>query len=212
MRKVGIVKSLLQIAVLLNIIAYFISCASTGKPQAKERSLIQEGKQSIVLLRINGTLDDGKFVEPFPNSFYQDNMNIGVCSDDPEGKVERVTSQKFLSPETRKQGWIYLILKPGTHYLAFQGARTTMPFIWDKQLQRARRLRIDIPEITPVIYAGTLKLRCRNVWNIVGARNCHFYDESRMVIQDETNLAKKVTADHISDYGTLQTVLMKRYD
>jgi hypothetical protein len=212
MRKVDLVKSLLQIAVLLNIIAYFISCASTGKPQAKERSLIQEGKQSIVLLRINGTLDDGTSVEPFPGSFYQDNMNIGVCSDDPEGKVERVIPQKFLSSETRKQGWIYLILKPGTHYLAFQGARTTIPFIWDKQLQNARRLQIDIPEVTPSIYAGTLKLRCRNAWNIVGAKNCHYYDESRMVIHDETKLAKEIVAEHLSDYGTPQTVLMRRYD
>lgn len=206
------VKFLLQLTVLFNIIVFLTSCASTGKPQAKEHSLIQEGKQSIVLLRISGTLDDGTSVEPFPSTFYQDNMNIGVCSDDPEGKVERVISQKFLTPETRKQGWIYLILKPGTHYLAFTGSRRTNAFTWEKQLQNARRWRIDIPEVMPVIYVGTLKLRCRSAWYIGGAKKCDYFDESRMVIQNETNLVKKVAADHISDYGTLQTVLMKRYD
>jgi hypothetical protein len=203
---------LLQIVVLFSVIVFLTSCASTGAPKTSERSLIQEGKLSIVLLRISGKLDDGTSVEPFPSSFHEDNMNIGVCSDEPEGKVERVIVQKFLSPETRKQGWIYLTLKPGTHHLAFTGSRRTNIFTWNRQLQYARRWRIDIPKTTPVVYAGTLKLLCRSAWYISGAKKCDFFNENRMFVQNEKNLAKKVATEHLSDYGILQTVLMERYD
>lgn len=191
------------------IIGIFTSCARHSLPTAKERSYILGGKKTIVLLRITCELEDGTSVEPFRSSFYADNINIGLGGFLVGGKVRRVEPQRFLSPETRKQGWIYLILKPGIHYIVFQTSQQTDAFTWNKELRYAPRFRVNIPKNKLLVYIGTLHLYCHGGTYLFEGKYFAFFDRRRMVVRNEESLAENLTTEYLSDFGSPQTVLMQ---
>jgi len=196
--------SFLRLTFAIIVTGFILGCA-TGPPTANERAKVQVGKQAVVLLRITCESEDKTPVEAFPKSL-GDPIIIGKASPIIGGKIEIISdlfTGRFFSPETRKQGWTFLFLKPGIHYLIFAGtaSRLEMPY--------APRYKVNIPKTGPVFYIGSMHLYCANTWNF-GMKYCPSFDTERMVISNEEIQAKTLLKDHLSDLGSLQTVLMER--
>lgn len=191
----------------------FASCASTGLPKANERTTIQSGKQTLVLLRITCESEDGKPVEPFFGDFSPDNINIGSANNFIiGGMVKRVEFQRFLSPETKEQGWIYLIVEPGMHYFVFQGPQTADAFTFNKQLRYLPRWQVNLPQNNAIVYIGTMHLCCGTVKDLFsGKKRCISFDERRMAVRDEELLAKNIVEEYLKDFGSFKKILMKRF-
>lgn len=198
-----------RIILFFAIIGLLAGCAMTVLPTDKERSSILSGKQTILLLRIICELEDGTSVEAFASSLIMDNVNIGLGGFLIGGKVKRVLP-RFLSSETRKQGWIYLILEPGVHYFAFQGPQTSDSFSWEKELRYAPRFQVNIPKNNTLVYIGSLHLYCHSRGSLFGAKRCDFFDKSRMLVENEERLSEKVTTEYLSSFGPIQTLIMRR--
>jgi hypothetical protein len=192
------------------IIGIFTGCARHKLPTAKERSYILKGKKTIVLLRVTPELEDGTSVEPFRSTLGLDNIYIGLGSFLVGGKVKGVAT-RFLSPETRKQSWTYLILEPGIHYIVFLGPLINNAFSWDKKLGYDVRFRVDIPKNKSLVYIGTLHLYCksRSKWQSYGFTFCKYSVRNQVVIRNEESLARKLATEYLSDFGPPQTLLMQ---
>jgi len=209
------IKYFLRSVLLLAFIGLCANCAFNRLPSSDERSKILAGQRAIVLVRITAEMLDGTPVSAFPTNFMSDNVNIGLGTFDTGGELELVESPRFLSTELREEGWIYLILGPGTHYVGVMGPQMTRYDFWKAQIKYAQRWRIDIPVDTHVVYIGTLHLYCRGMTTVfIGkiAKRCIEIDEQRTVIQNETVPSQKLAAKYFGDYGSPQTLLIQRHD
>jgi len=206
---------ILRSVLLLALIGFCTNCAFNRLPTSNERSKILIGQQTIVLVRVTAELLDGTPVSAFPTNYMADNVNIGVGTFDTGGELELVESPRSLSTELREEGWIYLILEPGTHYFGVMGPRMTSYGVWKRQIKYAQRWRIDIPVDTHVVYIGTLHLYCRGMTSVFVtkiAKRCTEIDQHRTVIQNETVPAQKLAAEYFGTYGAPQTLLIQRQD
>lgn len=183
-------------------IAITVMVAScTHPPTVNERSDVQSGKKSVVLLRITCELIEGNTpIEAFPRIgnpvyIFKGGPIIG-------GKVDGIGDRYgFLSPETRKQGWIFFYLEPGIHYLAFEGMSSM------SRVYYSPRYEVKIPENSPVVYIGSMHLYCvKRLFE----RGCGAFDKDKMIVSNEEIKAKKLQKEFLSDLGSLQTVLMNR--
>ena len=207
---------LLPISVISVLLALFTSCARVGikigLPNNKQVSTIQTGKEAIVLLRVTGTFDDGKRVNTFKGTNEAKNVNLGLCKDGPQSEIEIVRFQRFLSSETKKQGWVYFIMEPGTHYLVFIGLCSFLSYPsleeCDHRLQRARLWQIDIPKDAPIVYIGSMHLASWREYAWHGVLISDF-NENKMLLKNEENLAKQLAASYLSEFGSIHTLLMK---
>ena len=200
--------SLLRIIISIIIIGIFTSCVRSDLPTGKERSSILREKKTIVLIRIKYDLEDGTLRGPFEGFGYPKVINIGLSSFLVGGKVKPVP-HRFLSPETRKQGWMFLILKPGIHYIVVFGSQTSDLYTWMSDIRYAPRFRVNIPKNKPLVYIGTLYLHCQSRYVLFGEKSCDFFDRRRIVVQNEESLAEKLTTEYLSDFGPPQTLLMQ---
>lgn len=208
-------KYFIRSALLLAFMGFCTNCAFNRLPTSNERSKILAGQQTIILVRITAELLDGTPVSAFPTSYMPDNVNLGVGTFDTGGELELVESPRSLSAELREEGWIYLILEPGTHYVGIIGPQMTHKFTWERQIKDAQRWRIDVPVDPHVVYIGTLHLYCKGTTTLfVGkiAKRCLEIDEHRTVIKDETVPSRKLAAEYFGDYGSPQTQLIQRHD
>jgi len=193
------------------VIGFVLSCASSGLPTHKERTSIQSGKQTIVLLRVTCEWKDGTPVEPFPPAWSvskgANRISIGLGSYLVGGKVEWI-KQRFLSPETRKQGWTYLLLKPGTHHLSFFGIST------NTEIRNSPRFKVNIPINNQLVYAGTLNIYChydrRRGEMLLGLKYCEVRVKDRIDVLNEKNLVDEITKNYLSDFESPITMLMQR--
>ena len=206
-------------------------CALVGPLDGKELTAIESGQKTLVLLRVTAKLQDGSEIKTFSQGF----VRIFVGGFETGGILKPVTVSmfpsmedrssiyQFLSDESRDQGWIYFLFEPGTHYLGFigqgqirnlnrdhPGGLVTLP----QRLQGSITLwRIDIPRSSPVIYGGTLRLRCRSDWDIwpfVRTGYCDHVDE--LVVENEETRAQKMARENVANLSSPQTVLLQRHD
>lgn len=199
--------SILRSVLLLALIGSCTNCAFNRLPSSDERSEILAGQRAVILLRVTAEMQDGTPVSAFPTKLMADNINIGLGTFDTGGELKLVESPRFLSTELRKEGWVYLILESGTHYVGIFG-----PKPYSMHGKYAPRWRIDIPVDTHVVYIGTLHLHCTRVgYDFVGKR-CIGVDEHRTVIRNEMVPAQKLAAQYFGDYGSQETLLMQRHD
>jgi len=185
------------------IAGMLVSCA-TGPPTVNERSDVQSGKKSVVLLRITcELLKDGTPIEAFPQSFFGgDPIIIGKGGPIIGGKLKFITSTRFLSSETRKQGWVYFYLEPGIHYLIFEGLKSYWARFYSP------RYKVSMPKNSPVVYIGSLHLYCESPYFF--GKSCGTFDKGRMVVSNEEDKAKLLLKEYLSDLGSIQIVLMER--
>ena len=138
-------KSFSRSVLILILIGFLTNCAFNRLPTRAERSQILAGDRSILLFRVTAELLDGTPVSAFPTNFMGDNVNIGLGTSDTDGELELVDSPLFLSRDLRDEGWIYLILEPGTYYVGIMEPQMTDYFTRKQNMELAQRWRIDIP-------------------------------------------------------------------
>lgn len=184
-------------------IAITVMVAScTHPPTVNERSDVQSGKKSVVLLRITCELiEDNTPIEAFQGSM---SASVMILKGGPiiGGKVDVAGAYRFLSPETRKQGWVFFYLEPGIHYLVFEGMASAAGMYYSP------RYEVKIPENSPVVYIGSMHLYCESPYIFETA--CGTFDKGRMIVSNEEIKAKKLQKEFLPDLGSPQTVLMER--
>lgn len=200
---------LANILVPLILCAHLAGCASVTGPTTSELSAIDSGGKAIVLFRIKSTID-GKPYEPFSFTVVMDNVNFGLGSFETAGEPRPVVN-RYLSEESRREGWTYLVLSPGIYYLAVRPPQRTDAFTYDRMLQSAPRWRIDVSKLSKLVYVGTLSLTGAADPLIFGGRIMNSINSDNVIIENEQVRASKLLSEHFPGLGTLQTVLMKRW-
>jgi hypothetical protein len=179
-----------------------VTSCTTGLPTVNERSDVQSGKKSVVLLRITCELiEDNTPIEAFPGRM---SVSVMILKGGPiiGGKVDVAGAYRFLSPETRKQGWVFIYLEPGIHYLVFEGMASAAGMYYSP------RYEVKIPENSPVVYIGSMHLYCESPYIFETA--CGTFDKGRMIVSNEEIKAKKLQEEFLPDLGSFQTILMER--
>lgn len=197
------------LGILVNLIG---ACATTELPSKTELADIEASRNTIVLVRIVVEGPDGKPIRPFANSLVDDNLGLAVGDFEsggvPTGRLERV---RFLSNESRDQGWTYLVLQSGTYYLALQAARREHLSSYIARFAHAPRWFLDIPADVPIVYAGSLYLSGKREWLILGGDVVEHIDATHAEVRDERALALELTAKHLRGLGPSKTTLMERH-
>lgn len=190
-------------------ISCLVSCASTGLPTVKERTAVGAGEKAIVLLRAQCTIESQQPYEAFSYSLMDDNISFGLGSFETGGEPERLALLRFLSPESRKNGWTYFVLPHGIHYLAVYPPRRTDVFTYERGIKNAPRWRIDIPPNAKLVYVGTLRFTGESDCLLFGGRMLRSIRIDEMSVTNDEELAHKLLTEEFSEFGEAQTVLLR---
>jgi hypothetical protein len=204
-------------ATLFTLILFlvFTGCAIVRPPTEHDRSAIGSAKQVLVLLRVTGELADATQVETFRLEFREDDISFALGGFETGGKLQRVWP-RFLSNDSAKQGWAYVILKPGNHYLAVLEPRTADAWSYIEKIKNAleqvKPWRLEVPEGITLMYAGTLRLSCRSRFYLFEPKRCDFFDWDQVDMRKEEALAQQIAAKYLANFGPLQTILIKPHE
>lgn len=190
-------------------VTHFIGCASTRLPTAKERTAVGAGEQAIVLLRVQCTIEKQQPYEAFSYSLMDDNISFGLGSFKTGGEPERLALLRFLSPESRKNGWTYFVLPHGIHYLTVYPPRRTDVFTYERGIKNAPRWRIDIPQDARLVYAGTLHVAGESDGLLLGGRIMRSIRIDEMRVSNDEELARKLLTEEFPGLGEAQTLLLR---
>lgn len=192
---------------------YLSGCAvSTGLPTSKELAAIQGGDRAVVILRVDCTIENHKFYEPFSSFGLDDNISFGLGSFETGGKPDRLQQLRFMSPESRRTGWTYFVLPHGTYYLAVYPPRLTGVIDYARSLENVPSWRMDIPANTKFIYAGTLRITADSNWLLFGNRIVSSIRYDEITVADERQTAIKLFTEIFPGLGEMQTILMRRQE
>jgi hypothetical protein len=110
------------LAMAINLVG---CAASIGLPTARESAAMSAGEKKIVLLRLECTVQNQPY-EPFrPSLGAEFNIGLGLGSFETGGRPKFIDTLRFLSPESRREGWTYFVLPPNIYYLAVYPPRRT---------------------------------------------------------------------------------------
>lgn len=160
-----------------------------------ETSAVRQGSETLVLLRFTARNGEGKPVDLF--DLQTTGIRIGL-GDFNSGGVPKTYDFKVLSGAGRAAGWIALVVPPGYYYLAvqrpFQGMSAEPGSFLDADsiFVGLPRWRIEVPQGTPVLYAGSFRLSVRTWWNLLGPD--HFdINQGETRIEDERDAATAIS-------------------
>ncbi len=190
-------------------ISNLVGCASIGLPTVNERTAVGAGEMAIVLLRVDSTVENQQPYEAFKHSITDDNISFGLGSFDTGGEPRRLALLRFLSPESRKDGWTYFALPPGIHYLAVYPPRRTDVWTYERSLKNAPRWRLDIPPNARLIYAGTLRFTGKSTPLLSGERIMTSIQIDNMSVTNEEELARKLLTKELPGFGEVQSALLR---
>jgi hypothetical protein len=189
-------------------VSYLAGCASTGLPTVKERIAVGAGEKAIVLVRVQCKIENQQPYEVFSYSLMEDNISFGLGSFKTGGEPERLALLRFLSPESRKNGWAYFVLPHGIHYLAVYPPRRTDVFTYERCIRNAPRWRIEIPQDVRLVYAGTLHFTGESDWLLLGGRILRSIRIDAMSVTNDEELARKLLMEELPGFGEAQTFLL----
>ncbi len=205
---------MLKLCGLIIFLINLIGCVSTGLPTSAERMEIKEGEKAIVLLRVELTIEDQQPYEPFGYYNLDDNITFGLGTFDTGGKPERLGRLRFLSSESRRAGWTYFLLSPGTYYLTFYPPRRTDALTYLSRVEYWNEnnplWRFDLSPGQKFVYAGTLRLTGMSEGSLFEGRimNSIRYDETSVV--DERQTAFELLSDYFPELGAGHVSLIRR--
>jgi hypothetical protein len=207
--------SRLQVTVVTAIFFLVLAgCAIVQQPTAGERSAIQAGKQVVVLLRLTGELADGTQVETFRMDIRDADFSFALGGFETGGKLERAWP-RFLSGDSARRGWAYLVLEPGNHYIAVLEPRSGDAWSYMEKmksdLEHLKPWLLEVPEGTTLMYAGTVNLFCHSRFSFFGPY-CAYFDWDLVDVRNEEALAQQMAARYLADFGPLQTILIKPHE
>ncbi len=207
-----------NLLILVTVLMVLSNCSpiGSGLPTAAEQLAMENGKQSLVLLRIKCEFDDGGKVVPYfcenSGDKRHEMFELGVAKGPlVGGEVDKKRISRFLSPETCQNGWSYMMLEPGSHFFTFFSLRFA-PYGYGK-LRYLPRWQIDIPQNHPVVYIGSLSLISKGEerFFILPSNKIKLWEKYyKAFVVNEEELAK-VVIDQNTDISTpITTSLMKR--
>ncbi len=205
----GVLRCLLKTLVLLVFFSHLAGCASVYVLPDTEQRAVNAGEKTIVSMRIHCKIDNLSG-EAFGTSGWtgEPHVALGIGSFETVGEPRRAVHH-FLSEESRSAGWTYLVLPPGVYYLAVVGPQSDASL---KDLREAPRWRIDVPENTEFLYAGTLVLFGKTHGTfLLGGKIVKPADGEEVVINDESEAAKNLLSKYISHGAETKTILMQRW-
>ncbi len=183
-----------------------VGCASSGLPAGKETKAVAAGKTAIVLLRVVCTVESQQPYEAFSHSLIDDNINFGLGSFETGGEPKRLALLRFLSPESREDGWTYFVIPHGIHYLAVYPPRRTDHLTYERGLTNAPRWRMDIPPNARLVYVGTLRIGGESSQLPLGGRIMNSDD---MSVTNDEERARKLLTEAFPGFGEVQTVILR---
>jgi hypothetical protein len=190
-------------------------------PTAREQAAIQAGEKSLVLVRVQCTVDDQHF-EPClyrrDDSLFSDKIFVGFAmgSFDTFGRPGNA-DVRGLSEESFDAGWTLFVLSPGIYYFYVRGPdssevarRGTYDYYGDG-FRDLPRWRIDVPDGAKSIYAGTLHLAGKVRGTLLfGDKIIDPVDGQE--VSDDRELADRLLARHFPGIGEARTILMQRWE
>ncbi len=187
--------------------AAILTTGCVGLPTPTEQSAIISGKKSLVLLRIEATVR-GRPYKPFAGIMVVDNFNFAIGTFRTAGKPEPVPL-RFLSSKSKKEGWTYFVLEPGTYYLAVRPPQFTDLDTYNKLWKTAPLWRMDVPENARAVYVGTLHLAGDGSWLMFGGRRLESILSSEINTDRDRHCASELLAHSCPSVGNMQVVPLK---
>lgn len=208
--------------ILLPLVSLFCltSCAIffTRLPNADEQKAIMKGEKSLVIIRLTA-IKEGKSMDlalELGSGGY--GLEIGLMD---TGEILQPVF--LLSPlsQTRKEGWGYFMLKPGSYFLYVipPGSSQSPAAVsrdntgrWYRLVDRKKipvpAYWFHIPEGKRAVYLGSLSVSCKK-GGLFG-QLCK--ESSEIGISDETELARRVVSTYFTTLGTVWTEPLLTYD
>lgn len=165
-----------------------VVAAKPGPPAARELHT-SEGQPLVVLLLRVVTEVDGQPGAAFRHDSPVDDVSFGL-SDFTTGMRVKPLKTRFLSDETRMDGWAYLLLEPGPRYIATREPISRNAFAYEARWETCPRWSVDIPADSRLLYGGTLYLPGKGRAMISGPRQMVEFDSSRLEVRDESVAAE----------------------
>lgn len=194
---------------LVALAAAILTTGCVGLPTPTEQSAIVAGKKSLVLLRIEATVR-GRPFKPFAGIMVVDNITLAIGTFRTAGKPEPVRL-RFLSSKSKKEGWTYFVLEPGTYYLAVRPPQSTDAATYDNLWKTAPRWRMDLPANAPAVYVGTMHLAGDGRWVMFGSRSLESILSSEINTDRDRYLASELLANGCPNVGNMQVVPLKEH-
>ena len=186
------------------------SCATiAGPPRAKQLQTHDGRQNSILLLRVV-TEVDGRTAPPFPSWLSLDDVWLGLGDFSSGGEIKSAPL-RFLSAETRQEGWTYLLLQPGTYYLAAHEPVSTSASTYNAQWKTRPRWSVEVPAGARLCYGGTLYVPGRGRWMLFAPRRLAEFDRTRLEVRDESTLAQKIANQWFPTLLPISVALAKEH-
>jgi hypothetical protein len=194
---------------------------SVRLPDAADREAVLTGEKTIILFRHQSMYDSKPMdtLGTYPMEGFGFEMGCLDADDKPLAPVIFLSSP---SDKERKEGWAYLVLKPGNYYLAVAraGADQNPPatiriatlgrwgHLAETSIDLDRTWWFHVPRGSGVAYIGSFSNTCRTGRGIFG----NLIDRcTEVAVRDETEKAQSIAAARFGEYGPLRTSLVREY-
>ena len=207
-----------------------IHFSSFGLP-ADEREAIGRHEMALVLFRFRcSSVTQPPYASShreFDGSWDEFRIGFGVGSFASAGDP-LPAAVRFLSKDSLTDGWSFLLLSPGTHYLAVGPSGAINPrglvmppqtftgiMDWNRRspIMDWPRWRFDIPPNQELVYVGTIQFPCWHEQLLFGAKVIYpdIHDDRKVQLLNEEALARNILAANFNSAEGMQTVLMRRW-
>ena len=188
-------------------------CGVNGSPGLWERGWIESREKAMVLVRLTAQGEDQRVI---PGVKVLQLATVDFETGGQEQPIE-YTMARGLDAASARDGWYFMLLDPGTHYLVIGAARPPGQNPPDNHLQpdengrvKVLRVRIDVPAGVGAVYAGSLHVPV-STRRLIFGRECTGIDDAGVTITDESPAAAALVAERVAWAGATQTSLMTRH-
>jgi hypothetical protein len=211
------------VAIFCILLSFFLSgCLhSVRLPDAADGEAIRTGEKAIVLFRHQSMYDSNprETLGTYPMEGF--GFELGFLDEDNK-PLAPVISLSSPSEQARKEGWAYLVLKPGVYYLAAAraGADQNPPatiriatlgrwgHLSERSIDLDRTWWFHVPPGSGVVYIGSFSNACRTGRGIFG----NLIDRcTEVAVRDEMEAARSIAAARFDQYGHLRMSLVREY-
>ncbi len=171
----------------------------------QQRAAISTGQRSVVLLRLETTFNDRPVVARKLGLSEAGPFALALANLDRNGPIE---PEPVTAPagESKEGTWCCLVMEPGTYYLW-----SALPNIQPRDLSANPKdiggWRLNVPSGAPVVYAGSLQLKCQGRKFI----NERFVKEIRANLWNEPAAAAAFADRELAGLGPMTVSLLQRF-
>ena len=208
---------------MLFLLFQIAGCAEmVGLPRAQEQDAIRSGKQAIVLIRVELELElvkaeglftrfgtnviDGRLFGPNDDRLPEWTFTVGLGTFETAGNPN-LSKDRLLSEATRRTGWRYFMLAPGSYYLSVKGRVSYV----GHEKDREERWRMDVPAGSRAVYAGSIRFSGKGEILAFGDIRILSFNQVDAQVSDESELAARLLADYLPDVGPPTTIPLHRW-